>query len=255
MVNPRPTQPPAQANAQLVSKTQTENTADLKEKFNTFVQSLGDVLLDITALEVNTMVVSEITGSKFNPESAYRNLYEIANSLDNPAYFLHRGIPEKLWERYIKLRTNLEADYRQAIEEFGPHHGLPLPDPDHEAHRLQELFKNAQFLRALRKLNELKAGVDSDSTTQPKVDIIFAQTVIQLDGDIINRYHQHLFKHPYRDVIIEMHNQGVTSGEKQWQGLLQFMVTLMQGIFNSGSRGGSSFSIFPQNGQKQNSNN
>jgi hypothetical protein len=40
-------------------------TPGLGRNLNEFLQSLGEVLIDITALEVNTMVVERITGDKF----------------------------------------------------------------------------------------------------------------------------------------------------------------------------------------------
>jgi fructosamine-3-kinase len=39
---------------------------------------LGEVLIDITALEVNTMVVERITGDKFIAWEAYRDIYPIS---------------------------------------------------------------------------------------------------------------------------------------------------------------------------------
>jgi hypothetical protein len=227
-------------------------TQALNDKFNTFVRSLGDVLFDITALEVNTMVVSQITGSKFNPDQAYRAIYAIPLDEDDNAYFDEHEIPVQLRDRYRRLRRKLEADYRQAIEQLmdtsSPHHGRPLPDPDKEMRRLQDLFKNATFTRALRKMIELKASLDSDSEKLPKIDLIFAQTVVQLDGDIINRYHEALFQHPKKDEILEIHKQGVMAGEDQWEGLLGFIVSLMQNILKASSSSASS--LFSRNGQR-----
>jgi hypothetical protein len=50
--------------------------------------------------------------------------------------------------------------------------------------------------------------------------MIYAQTVIQLDGDVINRYSQEIFDHPHREVILQIHREGVTlvknSGADCW---------------------------------------
>lgn len=230
------------------TRSQVSPTQVLQDKFNTFVNSLGDVLLDITALEVNTMVVSQITGNKFNPEAAYRELYEIPADLDDKFFFMKYGIPEVLHERYVALRRKLELHYKSSVDGFSsPKEGY-LPNPDTEPKRLENLFNNSQFLRALRKLKELKAALDSDNPQSSKIDLIFAQTIIQLDGDIINRYHEKLLEHPKKEAIITIHHQGVTSGEKQWHGLLDFMVTLMQGILNPR---GTKVVLLSRNGQKQ----
>ncbi len=59
----------------------------LKKKFkdglNDFSQSLLEVLNDITALEVNTMIVENITGTKFIAEEAYQNIYFCLNRYSN----------------------------------------------------------------------------------------------------------------------------------------------------------------------------
>jgi hypothetical protein len=70
-------------------------------------------------------------------------------------------------------------------------------------------------------------------------DLIYAQTVIQLDGDVINRYSQEILDHPHREVILQIHRDGVTASEKQWRGLLEFIIGLIQATLqrNSGKNG------------------
>mgnify|MGYP003345186656 CR=1 FL=1 len=48
----------------------------LQTKFEGFLHTLSNTLTDFTALEVNTMIVSGITGAKFNPLNAYETIYE-----------------------------------------------------------------------------------------------------------------------------------------------------------------------------------
>jgi hypothetical protein len=99
---------------------------------------------------------------------------------------------------------------------------------------IQILLDNDRFVRTLRKMYELKAALDSSNVTSTKIDIIYAQTVMQLDGDIITRYHKDLFDLPEeaKNLIISTHNQGVISGEKQWRGTLSFLINLVQSIAN-----------------------
>jgi hypothetical protein len=65
--------------------------------------------------------------------------------------------------------------------------------------------------------------------------MIYAQTVLQLDGDVINRYAQEIFDHPRRDVLLQIHRDGVTASEKQWRGLLEFIIGLVQATLQRGS--------------------
>lgn len=254
-------------------------TPSLERNLDEFLKSLGDVLIDITALEVNTMVVEQITGEKFIPWEAYRDIYAISEG-----YLEQQGIHKSLCDRYIKLRKNLELEYTLLLtnptsEFYDPtvvnsarEDDQILTDPTVELHELQtrlpdpikpssleeilkvrKVLSDSRFLRSLRKMSELKTALDSRNKAlnrkqdeQPgytksdvlqkavTTDIIYAQTVIQLDGDIINRYSQEIIDHPHRDVILQLHREGVTAGEKQWRGLLEFIIGLVQASLQRG---------------------
>jgi hypothetical protein len=133
-----------------------------------------------------------------------------------------------------------------------------LPDPIkpsslEEILKVRKVLSDSRFLRSLRKMSELKTALDCRNKAlnrkpdeQPgytksdvlqkavTTDIIYAQTVIQLDGDIINRYSQEIIDHPHRDVILQLHREGVTAGEKQWRGLLEFIIGLVQASLQRG---------------------
>ena len=255
-------------------------TPGLGRNLNEFLQSLGEVLIDITALEVNTMVVERITGDKFIAWEAYRDIYPISQQ-----YLEQQGIHQSLLERYIELRKNLELEYALLLSDPTSEFYDPtvlesategnqiltnptlelhemrsqLPDPINptnsgEILKVRELLNNSRFLRSLRKISELKAALDNRNKAllrkrneqlgriAPDVlqkavttDLIYAQTVIQLDGDIINRYSQEILDHPHREVILQIHQEGVAAGEKQWRGLLEFIIGLVQATLQRGS--------------------
>ncbi|HEY9606280.1 MAG TPA: hypothetical protein V6C85_32030 [Allocoleopsis sp.] len=255
-------------------------TSGLNRTLTEFIQSLGEVLIDITALEVNTMVVEQITGSKFIAWEAYRDIYVISRE-----YLEQQGIHESLRDRYIDIRKSLELEYTLLLTDptsdfYDPSvlasarepdqiltdptvelHQIQtrLPDPvtptnPEEILKVQRLLNDSSFLRSLRKQSELKAALDnrnkalqrkqeetpefveSDVLAKAvKTDMIYAQTVIQLDGDVINRYSQAIFDHPHRDMILQIHREGVTSGEKQWRGLLEFVISLVQATLQRAS--------------------
>lgn len=52
-----------------------ETKGNLKKGFQEFAESLNEVLNDVTALEVNTIIASDITVTKFIAEEAYRNIF------------------------------------------------------------------------------------------------------------------------------------------------------------------------------------
>jgi hypothetical protein len=243
----------------------------LNRNLNEFLQSLGDVLIDITALEVNTMVVERIPAHKFIAWEAYRDIYPISQE-----YLQDQGIHELLRDRYLELRLTLERQYRALLSDpsselFDPTalnsvneearfatdpdlHSLQtlLPDPfnlsnPEEIIKVQRVLKTCHFLRCLRKVSEFKTVLDSRNMslykqeTEPRnsasvqaqqatgaIDAIYAQTIIQLDGEVINRYSQDIIGHPHQDLILQLHRDGVTSSEKQWRGLMEFIVGLVQ---------------------------
>ncbi|MEC4983044.1 MAG: hypothetical protein SAJ37_21965 [Oscillatoria sp. PMC 1068.18] len=261
---------------------QPSSKVSLESHLGNFVKALGEVLEDITALEVNTMVCERITGDKFIPWETYRNVYPI-----NREYLQEQGIHESLRDRYLELRRNLELEYSILVTDPNSDFynsnlvgNLPiltnpnleidqiqtiLPDalqptsPD-EILKVQRLLGNSRFLRVLRKIGELKAALDNRNQALyrkelelaeknvpnlaaqvVKTDIIYAQTVIQLDGDIINRFSEELLEHPQKDLILKIHREGVLGGEQQWRGLLGFVVDLVQKAIGKATTG----SLFP----------
>jgi hypothetical protein len=251
-----------------------------RDLLNKFVSSVQILVNDITALEVNTMVVSNITGNKFNAWEAYQEIY----SIHDKDYFIVTRIPEDspLRERYINLFAQLEREYFYIILENEELHNskveqyhkrleilkeikkgsivesdpryielarpiLPPPAPvtdegnnesapewQQNRREIQALLSNDKFVRSLRKIAELKAALDGGDVTSSRTDTIYAQTVMQLDGDIITRYHKDLFGLPEetKNLILRVHNEGVVAGEKQWHGVLDFMINLVRDLAN-----------------------
>ncbi|MFZ9739512.1 MAG: hypothetical protein ACO3EZ_16050 [Prochlorotrichaceae cyanobacterium] len=212
----------------------------IEKKFGDFLDTLGNTLMDFTALEVNTMIVSGITGAKFNAFDAYCVIYkrhqevqQLQKAKEHPGQnaAVEHQLPEKLWPRYEKLYHQLLTAYHLCP---GINQSEELPDPDNpEGFKiLAEQLKEVPFVRTIRKLSELRAALDGQNTDSPKeVDLIYAQTVMQIDGDVINRYNQALFDPENitrREIILSIHNQGVEAGERQWRGLMQFMVDLLK---------------------------
>jgi hypothetical protein len=246
-----------------IEKRNSVNTERLQTNLDNFLNSLSDTLIDISAIEVNTMVVDHISANKFIPWEAYRDIYLISSS------YLHDiGIHPNLHNQYHSLRKKLELEYcvllltqqnqpDSKLEEYARFLNDPqaevteentiLPNPSYDDspdsfNKIQNLLAQGRFLRCLRKLYELKSALDNQNLAIAKsqspdteffewevtTDVIYAQSVIQLDGDIINRYDRKLLENKHKNAILEIHKQGVIAGEKQWHGLLQFVVNLVE---------------------------
>ncbi|RCJ27116.1 hypothetical protein A6770_02860 [Nostoc minutum NIES-26] len=272
--------------------TKTTNSIQAQNKarnlLDKLVLSVQTLVEDITALEVNTMVVDKISAAKFNAWQAYQGIYSISDK----DYFEEKGIPEELVKRYQNLFAQLEREYfyilidseetlnpeqQEKIERYqnrlewlkkqkdgeiietDPKYVslarpiLPAPSPildginseekqekwRENRKEIQQLLNNAKFVRTLRKMSELKAALDGGDIHSTEIDIIYAQTVMQLDGDIITRYHKDLFtlSEDAKNLILKAHTEGVVAGEKQWRGTFSFLINLVQGIANLSSNG------------------
>lgn len=254
--------------------------ANLQDNFNGFFTSLGNVLTDITALEVNTMVCREITGHKFIPWETYRDMYPISEQ-----YLAQQGIHPSLHPRYLSLRKSLELEYTLLMtdansEFYDPglvdsiNEDVPIltesevnlaqiqtkllnPHDPNQCRKLHKLLGNSRFVSLLRKTSELKAALDNRNKTlqdlekqqsgdlSPQIiakafqtDVIYAQTVIQLDGDIFNRYSETILDHPQRDLILQIHKTSVEAGHQEWRGLFGFVFDMVRNAVDRGLNSG-----------------
>lgn len=243
--------------------TKIQEKKSLETRFNAFMQSLGELFIEMTALEVNTMVVEEITADKFIPWEVYRDLFPICQE-----YLQKQPISPNLYHRYLELRKQLELQYlllltnpnseiydqQNTIDEINNNsilsdHNLEinpnntyLPNPfnsksNQAQMKVQNLLNCSAFLRILRKIGENKITLDrrnrlllTQSESNVCTNTIYAQTILQLDGDVINRFNQNILAHPQQNLLIKLHQESVNAGQKQWQGLLNFMIQIIQKI-------------------------
>ena len=107
---------------------------------------------------------------------------------------------------------------------------------------LDQLLQEPQFLITLRQLGRLKQILDCkvlakqnlSSKDLPLQDIpkniTYAQTSIRVDGKITNCYSQEILKLDLQRQknIIQLHNQAVLAGEKQWHKLFIFALNILK---------------------------
>ena len=73
-----------------------------------FVQGMKSAVNYLSALEVNTMVVSEINGLKFNPRISYLLLYDISELDSNGLRHLKDRLKEAVCEIELETATDSE---------------------------------------------------------------------------------------------------------------------------------------------------
>ncbi len=242
--------------------TKKEAKPQSSETLRRFRETLKDILQEITTLEINTMVVREIPCQKFDPEGFCRRLlndirYQTREGLKQVAAELgdrsenlqQRGlvpqsqapfVQDEYRKELIKYNLDLER-YQEAERRFLEQEA----DPQQRSYQefLQVAYRQILDLdltfdaqgeprlssievRVLRKLWELELSLLHE-------DVIFAQTTLHLDGDLTNRYRRELFDRRVfapetAQSILQLHHTGVENAEKQWNGLIQLVVGLIE---------------------------
>jgi hypothetical protein len=224
---------------------------------------MSSLLGEISAVEISTMIVDEITEDIFLPFEVYQAIYEIS-----PSYLAELEINPQLRDRYLRLRRQLELQYALLLtdensfcydeqlaaevkvdlpllaKESTTWSSLPcrLPPPVNANYTndngfLYQLLAEPTFKTILRQLGKIKEALDRRNLQLARsarndltmtYDVTYAQTVIQLDGKIINRYASEIIQHPQQTEIIKLHQQGIEAGEKQWHKLLRFVTEIIQ---------------------------
>ncbi|MGV2830140.1 hypothetical protein [Myxosarcina sp. GI1(2024)] len=210
-------------------------------------------LANLAAIEISTEIVEEITDEVFIPWEAYQAIYRISRSaLENSAVHL------SLRDRFLQLRRQLELThalllidpslqlYNRATVHDLTHNltaladkntrdweNIPtrLPSPTSVA-QTNRLLRDRRFLDTLHRLNRARLNLERrerclqrDSSPTEIVDRVYAQTLIQLDGEIVNRYDRGIFQCSERENLLALHRRSVAAGQKQWRELLNFVLS------------------------------
>lgn len=110
---------------------------------------------------------------------------------------------------------------------------------------LSQLLRSRRFLIGLRYLEAQKKDLARRDRTLEKLrsqggqninhkqqasltNQVYAQTVMQLDGKVTNRYSQTLLTHPQKKLLLDLHRKSIKAGEAQWRKLIQFLLQLWQ---------------------------
>lgn len=220
-----------------------------------------DLLENITAVEISTVIVEEIVDEMFIPWEVYQGIYYISRSSLEQS-----NIDFSLQSRYLQLRRQLELAYcllladsksqlynRTLVREI--RRDLPIlsrPDSEWETiptrlpqpipgnrnktmSGINKLIGDRFFVSILQQLHKRKIALDkrdriiSNSAVPNDItNSTYAQTSLQLDGKIVNRYSQAILDRSDRNLLLQLHEQSTTAGENQWRGMIQFMLSLVK---------------------------
>ena len=220
-----------------------------------------DAIENISAVEISTVIVAEIVDEMFIPWEAYQGLFYLSSSsLEQSQVNL------SLRSRYLQLRRQLELAYclllidsnsslynRRLIKEIQRDLTIlsqqdsewetlatrlpePIPRSRHQTmSAVNNLLGDRTFIDILQQLYKRKIALDRreriiNSCDLPNdiTDSTYAQTSLQLDGKIINRYSQAILGRSDRDLLLQLHQQSTTAGEQQWRGMIRFILSLVK---------------------------
>lgn len=180
---------------------------------NLATKNLTDLLNNIvnktTAIEVRTVIVPEITYQDFSPWQAYQEIYSLTHQ---DSCYQQR---QQLESEYLGLLCDQKSPLYQANIDS---QNKLLPNP-RDTVTCQKLLNNSIFLSKLRQINTIKQLKSENQT--------YAQTIIELEGKITNRYTEKILTHPQKELILELHNQGIAASPKQWQGIIGLIIKMI----------------------------
>lgn len=218
------------------------------------------LLENISTVEISTVIVEEIVDEIFIPWEAYQALFYLSRS-----YLTRLSIDLSLESRYLQLRRQLELAYclllidpssrlynhalvaevkrdLPALSQQNVHwEAMPtrLPEPiPYSRHqtmaKINKLWQSPRFIDVLQQLNKQKVALDrrnrilcSSNCQDSITDTTYAQTSLQLNGKIVNRYAQAILGRSDRHLLLQLHEQSTNAGEQQWRGLVKFLLSLV----------------------------
>ena len=220
-----------------------------------------DLLENITAVEISTVIVEEIVDEMFIPWEVYQGIYYISRSSLEQS-----NIALSLRSPYLQLRRQLELAYclllidsnsplynRALVKEVKRDLSIlthqssdwetiptrlpkPIPNSRHQTMSgVNQLIRDRSFVNILQQLHKRKVALDKrdriiSSSVIPNdiTNSTYAQTSLQLDGKIVNRYSQAILDRSDRNLLLQLHQQSTTAGEHQWRGMIRFMLSLVK---------------------------
>lgn len=219
-----------------------------------------NLLDNITAVEISTVIVDEIVDEIFIPWQTYQAIYYLSHE-----YINQSTIHPSLRDHYLQLRRQLELAYclllvdpnsklynRASVSKVKRDLAIlsqnnsdwevintRLPEPysnkrERKLSQVNQLLKDRCFVNILQQLNKRKVALDrrdrslhNSCDPQNITDSTYAQTSLQLDGKIINRYCQAILNRSDREQLLQLHEQSISAGEQQWHGLVKFMLSMI----------------------------
>lgn len=244
----------------------TESGEAKSVSLNGFRETIKSVLEDITSLEINTIIVSNISTEKFDARDFY-------DKISSHVYNCEEGlqdIKKSLLERNNDLKQKKEAisdterdNYNRDLEIYkNKESQFYNPKDPNDPNHLEQLAKarkyraNPEIQAIVKQILKLDLPKDKEGKILPDAltirllrklweveqtivhgDRIYAQTRFQMDGDLTNRFVEDLFSSgkgrfdpKMVELIFRLHHQAVENAESQWSKLIDTCVGLIKSL-------------------------
>lgn len=234
-------------NEEKSSKTneEKEKSDKIKEAYDRFFVSVRNALVDLTTLEVDSVLVSNISADHPTEDSEF-----LKQTFEDLVTWFESNKPEEklnisLPDNFLKLCTQakdketiqgLRNDLKKCIDQEKPPKLTEEQSSKRSEYRrhlfyldkylyLHEQWVNGKFTsrehQQLRKLWELVP-----------TRFVYAQTVIQLDGDIISRINDQLFSASGENAeeLMRVHKSNVEAGVNYRNELMSTFVQILRSV-------------------------
>lgn len=238
-------------NEEKSSKNNEEEEKKRNEKaYYRFSDSVRNALVDLTTLEVDSVLVSNISAEHPTEDSEFLNqtCEDLVTWFEShkPEDKLKISLPDNFLDLCTKAKDKetiqgLRNDLKKCIEQKRPVDLTEKQKRERSEYR-RHLFYLDKYLCLYEQwvVNKKKnGGLPTRERQQLRklwelvaTTFVYAQTVIQLDGDIISRINDQLFSEARENAeeLMRVHNSNVEAGVNYRNGLMSTFVQILRSV-------------------------
>lgn len=256
----------AKENEENNDEKSTGNKAEKSVSLNSFREALKDILQDITSLEVNTIIVKNISNQQFDARDFYEKLLGHVYNCEEGLQDIKKSLLERnndLKQKKEPISDQERDTYNQDLETYKKAENLFYSrknsnDPYEldQITKSQEYYEHSEIKSIVKQVLKLHLPKDQEGKIVPDAPMIrifrklweveqtvihsdrtYAQTRFQMDGDLTNRYVDDLFM-PSKgnfdaktaELILKLHTQALENAQGQWSKLIDTCIGLITSL-------------------------
>jgi len=243
-----------------MDRTKKSQQKELKYSLNRFLKSAGEALTDLTTLEVNSVLVHNISADHPSNDRVFLNQicedlvdWFQRNRMEGP---IQKPLSKMSLEQLTKLSDKGELlnedekdveDLRVDVSDCLSHEAELK---DHvQRHKRSEYRRRLRYLEKYLELHRSPNWNWSEKLLEGRergqlrklwemvaTDFVYAQTVVSLDGDVVSRVNQRLFDTAEKaaeenaEELIGFHRRNVEAGTSYRNNLIETFVSIIRTV-------------------------